>query len=148
MKSDSLCASFYGWPSVERFMAVWKQCGLRPVSHLTWITDHSSREGYTETHHEVGYLLAKGRPPKPVKPPPDVLPWEYTGNEFHPHQKPLVAIKPLIDAYSRPGDVVLDPFAGSGTTAIAARRLGRQFILIEKQHRYYHNAIVRLNTER
>jgi site-specific DNA-methyltransferase (adenine-specific) len=59
------------------------------------------------------------------------LPWEYTGNELHPNQKPVIGITPLIEAYSKPGDIVLDPFAGSGTTAIAARGSGRRFILIE-----------------
>jgi len=37
------------------------------------------------------------------------LPWEYTGNELHPNQKPVIAITPLIEAYSKPGDIVLVP---------------------------------------
>lgn len=46
LKPDSLCACFYGWPWMDHFMQVWKQVGFRPVSHLTWIKAHSSREGY------------------------------------------------------------------------------------------------------
>jgi adenine-specific DNA-methyltransferase len=132
LKPNSLCATFYGWPSIERFMTVWKLCGFRPVSHLIWPKSHCSREGYTRSFHEVGFLLAKGRPPKPEKPPPDVLPWEYTGNELHTNQKPVSAITPLIAAFSRSGDIVLDPFAGSGTTGVAAVTCGRRWILIEK----------------
>ena len=60
-----------------------------------------------------------------------MLPWQYTHNELHPNQKPVVGIVPLIEAFSRPGDIVLDPFAGSGTIGVAARSCGRQFILIE-----------------
>jgi adenine-specific DNA-methyltransferase len=33
LKPDSFCACFYGWPWADRFMAVWKACGFRPVSH-------------------------------------------------------------------------------------------------------------------
>ena len=132
LKPDSLCATFYGWPWVDVFMAAWKECGFRPVSHFTWVKSHCSREGYTGSFHEVGYLLAKGRPPKPSRPPPDVLPWEYTGNKLHTNEKPLVAITPLIKAYSKPGDIILDPFAGSGTTGVAAKACRRQFILIDK----------------
>jgi site-specific DNA-methyltransferase (adenine-specific) len=131
LKPNAFCATFYGWPWIDQFMEVWKRSGLRPVSHLTWVKSHCSREGYTQSYHEVGFLLAKGKPPRPARPLRDVLPWEYTGNELHPNQKPVIGITPLIEAYSNAGDIVLDPFAGSGTTAIAARGSGRQFILIE-----------------
>ena len=132
LKPNSLLATFYGWPEIDRFMTAWKACGFRPVSHLVWRKAHSSFVGYTEGCHEVGYLLAKGRPPKPKHPPPDVLPWKYTRNIHHPNEKPVIAITPLIEAFSKPGDLVLDPFVGSGTTGVAARLCGRQCILIER----------------
>jgi len=132
LKADSFCATFYGWPWIDLFMAAWKECGFRPVSHFVWVKSHCSRDGYTQSFHEAGFLLAKGKPPKPAKPPPDVLPWEYTGNKFHTNEKPVMAIAPLIEAFSKPGDIVLDPFAGSGTTGVAAKASRRQFILIEK----------------
>jgi len=132
LKQNSLCVTFYGWPWIDRFMAVWKECGFRPVSHLTWVKSHCSREGYSRSFHEVGFLLAKGRPPKPLRPPPDVLPWEYTGNKLHTNQKPVLALTPLIEAYSKPGGIVLDPFTGCGSTGVAARQCNRRFILIDK----------------
>ncbi len=49
----------------------------------------------------------------------------------HPTPKPLDLLKDLIEASSKPGDLVLDPFAGSGATAAAARELGRRFIAID-----------------
>jgi site-specific DNA-methyltransferase (adenine-specific) len=58
---------------------------------------------------------------------PDVLEWRYAGNELHPTQKPVMAILPLVMAYSEQGDIVLDPFAGSGTTALASLELGRRY---------------------
>lgn len=144
LKPDSFCVSFYGWPWADRFFAAWRLCGLRPVSHLVWPKRHCSRKGYTHSHHEVGFLLAKGRPAKPAHPIQDVLPWEYTGNVHHPNEKPVAALLPLIESFSRPGDVVLDAFAGSGTTGLAARKLYRRFILFEKDKTYYETARRRL----
>jgi len=51
----------------------------------------------------------------------------------HPTQKPLALLKRIILAASRPGDLILDPFAGSSTTGIAAYELGRSFIGIERE---------------
>ena len=148
LKPNTFLATFYGWPWVDRFMAAWRESGFRPVSHLIWCKPYSSYSGYTEGHHEVGYLLAKGSPPRPAKPISDVLPWEYTGNPLHPNQKPVCAIAPLIEAFSRAGDVILDPFAGSGTTGVAAKMLGRGFVLIEKEERYWRRAQGGLTAEK
>jgi adenine-specific DNA-methyltransferase len=145
LKPDRFCACFYGWPWIDQFMLAWKQAGFRPVSHLVWVKWHCSREGYTRSFHEVGFLLAKGKPPGPARPPSDVLPWQYTGNALHPNQKPVIGIAPLIEAYSNPGDIVLDPFAGSGTTGVAAKGCYRRFILIEKVWHDCHVARDRLN---
>jgi adenine-specific DNA-methyltransferase len=79
---------------------------------------------------------------------PDVLEWRYTGNELHPSQKPVMAILPLVMAYSEKGDIVLDPFAGSGTTAVAAQALGRRYIGIELDPVYAAKANERLRRER
>jgi site-specific DNA-methyltransferase (adenine-specific) len=49
----------------------------------------------------------------------------------YPTQKPLAILKRIVQASSRPGDVVLDPFAGSGTAGEAAHALGRRFIMID-----------------
>lgn len=54
----------------------------------------------------------------------------------HPTQKPLALIDRCLRASSSPGDVVLDPFCGSGTTGVAAVSLGRRFLGIEKEPAY------------
>ena len=73
-----------------------------------------------------------------------MIEFRYSGNEFHPTQKPVGALIPLIEAYSAEGEVVLDPFAGSGSTGIAARECSRQFILIEQDQGYQRAAQQRL----
>jgi DNA modification methylase len=58
----------------------------------------------------------------------------YTG---HPSQKPIRLLQEIIQKFTQPGDTILDPFAGSGTTGIAAVRTGRNAILIEKDPGYF-----------
>jgi site-specific DNA-methyltransferase (adenine-specific) len=64
----------------------------------------------------------------------------------HPTQKPLFLIQKLIELVTNPGDLVLDPFAGSGTTALACKELGRNYICIEKEREYVDIIHQRLNT--
>jgi DNA modification methylase len=70
--------------------------------------------------------------------------WEREANMLHPSQKPLGAISRLLKAYSREGDLVLDPFMGSGTTLVAARNLGRRAIGIDIEQKYCEAARLRL----
>ena len=62
--------------------------------------------------------------------------WSMAENTSHPTQKPEKLIAKLILASSLPGDLVLDPFLGSGTTAVVAKKLGRHFIGIEQDPTY------------
>ncbi len=61
---------------------------------------------------------------------------EADGAKVHPTQKPEALLHRAILAASKPGHVVLDPFAGTGTTCVVAKRLGRRFIGIERDPRY------------
>lgn len=54
----------------------------------------------------------------------------------HPNEKPVSLVRKFIRAHTLPGDLILDPFAGSGTTAIAAMLEGRKCILIEREPKY------------
>lgn len=144
LKPNRFCVSFYGWNQVERFVWHWKRMGFVPVGHLVFVKDYPSKTGFTRGHHELAYLLAKGEPKKPIEPLRDVIQWTYTGNPLHPNQKPLSILTPLIVALSEPGDVVFDPFGGSGSTAVAAKMCGRDFILMEKLWRYYEAASGRM----
>jgi modification methylase len=66
------------------------------------------------------------------------------GSKLHPTQKPEALVARAILAASRPGDVVLDPFLGSGTTGAVAKRLGRSFIGIERDQAYARAAEARI----
>ena len=90
--------------------------------------------------HESAYVLTKGSPRKPVRPLKDVQPWEYTGNRAHPTEKAVSVLKPLIWAFSRAGDLVLDPFSGSGSTLVSAALTRRDFLGIELEAKYVEHA--------
>lgn len=62
--------------------------------------------------------------------------WSMPENTYHPTQKPEKLLAKIILASTNPSDVVLDPFAGSGTTAVVAAKLGRRFIAIERDSQY------------
>ena len=63
---------------------------------------------------------------------------------FHPTQKPLALMEWVINNYTKPRDVILDPFMGSGTTGVAAMRTGRKFIGIELEPEYFDIAAERI----
>ena len=65
-------------------------------------------------------------------------------NYKHPTQKPVQLIEYLIQLFSKENDLILDPFAGSGTLALAARNQNRQFFCIEKLPEYYDIILERL----
>ncbi len=67
-----------------------------------------------------------------------------TGSKAHPTQKPEALLARLILASTKPGDVILDPFFGTGTTGAVARRMGRKFVGIEREAEYVKVAKARI----
>jgi hypothetical protein len=128
--------SFYGWSQVDAFFRAWRQAGFRPVGHIVWVKEYASRTRYLRYRHEQAYVLAKGRPALPAEPLDDIQPWTYSGNPDHPTQKSEAILVPLIEAFTQPGQVVLDPFAGSGSTLVAAAMTGRRYLGIELDRQY------------
>lgn len=131
LKQDSLCVSFYGWNKTDAFMTAWREAGFRIAGHIVFRKRYASNARHLSYVHESAYLLAKGFPAFPDRPPPDVIDWQYSGNRLHPTQKPVLSLKPVISSFTQPGDAVLDPFCGSASTLIAAQQLDRSYIGIE-----------------
>lgn len=144
LKDGGFCVSFYGWNKVDLFMNAWREAGFRIVGHIVFRKGYASSRRFLRYEHEQAYLLAKGEPALPAHPVPDVLDFPYTGNRLHPAQKPVEPLMPLIDAFTRSGDLVLDPFCGSGSTLDAAQRLGRDWAGIELNNGHYRTAAKRL----
>jgi hypothetical protein len=87
------------------------------------------REIDTRTDRAKGSMVEKGLPP---------------GKNIHPTVKPLKLMTYLVTMGSRPGDIVLDPFSGTGTTSIASMMLKRDYVGIEISPEYHEIALKRL----
>ena len=144
LRRESFCVSFYGWNHVDKFISAWREAGFRIVGHMVFTKGYASSQRYLRYQHEQAYLLAKGTPQLPPEPMSDVLSWTYTHNRLHPTQKPVSVLKPLIEAFSAEGDLVLDPFCGSASTLVAAHQLGRKYLGIELDPEYFRIASQRL----
>ena len=74
-----------------------------------------------------------------------IVPWSKERVQ-HPTQKPLFLMERIVTIFSNPGDMVLDPFMGSGTTLVAAKKLNRNFIGTDTNKKFHQIAIERLNS--
>ena len=119
LKPSSLAVCFYGWAHIAKFAAAFQDAGF------------------------------KGDPAYPSYRIGDVIEWtEFTGNRLHPSQKPVTLLLPLIETFCPPGGLVLDPFAGSGSTLLAAEMTGRSYLGIELDASYHALAAGRLREQR
>lgn len=94
-------------------------------------------EGKTCTNYRKGRPKDVGRE-RTHNAPNSVLEFRAhcTDTDAHPTRKPVALMRYLVETYTNTGDVVLDPFAGGGSTLEAAKEVGRQFIGIEREPRY------------
>ena len=69
--------------------------------------------------------------------PESIIEFKTDKDKLHPTQKPVALFEYLIKTYTNEGDLILDNTAGSGTTAIACLNTNRQFIVMEKEQKYY-----------
>jgi site-specific DNA-methyltransferase (adenine-specific) len=145
LKQNRVAVMFYGWTKVDAFFDAWKSAGFQPVGHIVFRKAYSSKSRFFNYQHEQAYLLAKGRPPLPKQPLADVMDMPYSGNKLHPTQKPVVALAPLVRSFTLLGELVLDPFAGSGSSCAAALLTGRRYIGIEMDDMHFQQAVGRMD---
>jgi DNA modification methylase len=144
LEKDSFCVSFYGWPQADRFIRAYRDAGFRIVGHFVFPKRYTSSTKFVRYQHECAHLLAKGEPKQPQYAIGDVIDWTYSGNKDHPTQKPLSVLLPLVETFSAPTGLVLDPFAGSGSSLLAAKTLGRNYLGVELDAKYHAIASRRL----
>ncbi|MEM0905982.1 MAG: site-specific DNA-methyltransferase [Pseudomonadota bacterium] len=106
---------------------------------LIWAVADKGRTDYTFNYHSMKVfnddLQHRSDWTMPLCHGPERL-RDDAGTKCHPTQKPEALLNRILLASTRPGDVVLDPFMGSGTTAAVAKRLGRHFIGFEQSEAY------------
>jgi len=94
---------------------------------------------------EFVLFIQKGRRLINGKRDPNIFKFSRTGNKLHPTEKPVDMFEYLLSKFSNENDLILDPFAGGGTTAIACINTNRNYILIEKEPEYIEIINKRLN---
>lgn len=115
-------------------LGIWKKTNPSPMhGKVVWLSSieacvYGKKPGGTFNQHCKGAV------------------WEFPSgrSKRHPTEKPLKLMQHLIESSSRPGDVILDPCMGSGTTAVAARNLGRDYVGFEINEEYFNVSMQRL----
>lgn len=97
--------------------------------------------------YECILVLEKGKPRYRNARMLNILRYPRVRSKLHPHAKPVELMKALILHSSDEGDVVLDPFAGSGTTAVVASQTDRRYIAVEADEDYCQLARLRINSD-
>lgn len=117
---------------------------------IIWAKNHaqfgSMGSQYKTKHEPILYLFKKGRGTRWFGANNETTVWDYdraSKNEFHITQKPVELFERPMSNHTERGDVVFDGFVGSGTTIIAAERLGRRCYAMEIEPRYCDVAIKR-----
>jgi site-specific DNA-methyltransferase (adenine-specific) len=107
-----------------------------PSTELIWVASKSKRYYF---NYEIALKISNGKQMRNL--------WEIPAEKhktIHPTEKPEKLLERIILVGSREGDTILDPFMGSGTTGVMAKRLGRDFIGIEIDEKYFEIAKKRI----
>lgn len=124
-----------------------------PKQVLAWDKENSGTvgdlvAGFGESWEAILYGMKGRRPLRGIRPRSVIRSdWSSTNDPVHPTVKPVTLLRRLIEWSTDPGEMVFDPFMGSGTTLRAAKDLGRKAIGIEIEERYCEIAVQRLAQE-
>jgi DNA modification methylase len=145
LKPGGTVVIFYDVWKSERLKRVAKKYGFRQPRICQWVKNNptpiNSKINYLSNAIEFFFTFVKGKNPtfnskydKGIYNYPICHGRERTS---HPTQKPLELFKEIITKHSNPGDLVLDTFGGTGTTALACIQTGREYLVIEKDQIYF-----------
>jgi DNA modification methylase len=142
----------YQWHAHKRQALVeeaWKQAGLLVHQQIIWLKSRPvlTHSHYMYQHEPCFYGWLEGKPPVKRPPPNCTTVWQINqqGVEgIHPTEKPLEIVTRPIEHHTEPGDVIYEPFSGSGTALAAAETTGRVCCAIEKAEAFVAVALERL----
>ena len=149
LKPNGALLCFTRYDTEEAFRFAIRLAGLEPKTQVIWDKRRygvGDCRGDFSLNHENIIFAVKGRFVFPNRRPSSVIGVQRLSSArlTHPNEKPVELLQQLVEAVTRPGDVILDPFLGSGTTAVAAKSLGRRYIGIELDPGYVRAARARL----
>lgn len=134
--------------NLERMLRVARLAGFHFSNLLIWEKNNVNANRYYMKNIELTLFFQK-KPAKTINNPgsKQIFKFDNPRNKLHPTEKPVELMRHYIENSTLPGQVVLDPFAGSGSTAVAAAQARRQWVAIEKDPAYYLGAVGRLSVE-
>lgn len=146
LRKNASIYNFTTWKHEDFLRAYISRYARLEVRH-SMIWDKGMKMGADfRTAHERILVLEKGKPRYHRKDYADVQRYampQHTA-DTHPHEKPLPLLKGMLAHSTNPGDTVLDPFMGSGSTGVACALMGRKFIGIELDTAYFDMACRRI----
>jgi len=151
-KEGGILLCFCRWDVQEAFKLAIEWAGFTLKSQVIWDRGNHGMGDLKASfapQHDVIWFAVKGVFRFPDKRPRSIIKSMRLSGEqlLHPNEKPIDLMEQLIRATTKKGDTVLDPFLGSGTTAIAALNTGRLFVGIEKEEKYCNIARQRIEDQ-
>ena len=144
---------FYDLWKITKVQEAFISAGFGMIRLIIWEKTNpvplNSKSIYLSNSREVAVLGIKhGKPTFNSKYDNGIYSFPIPRKRVHPTQKPLQLMENLIEKHSRPGDLVIDPFMGSGTTGLAGIKLKRRFIGGDKDSNYVKKSKQRLIDEK
>lgn len=148
--ADAHLYFFAGYSHTDRVKALLREFFDVQDNPLVWVKDNHTMcdfaQGYPSKHEYI--LFAKqrqgGRARRLAACVPDVIPCGRSRESTHSAEKPVELLSLLIGQSTLPGELVVDPFCGSGSTGAAAKALGRRFVGFESEARWVEVARARV----
>lgn len=149
LKPGGALLCFTRYDTEEAFRFAIRLAGLEPKTQIIWdkgVHGVGDCRGDFGLRHENIIFAAKGRFAFPGHRPVSVIrvPRLASARLTHPNEKPVELLRGLVEAVTRPGELVFDPFLGSGTTAVAAKMARRRYFGVEIDVGYLNAAKARL----
>ena len=146
LKDNTHFYCFCSWHNVDKFKTeIQKKFKLKNI--IIWEKNNAGMgdlKGQYAPKYEMCIFAQKGRREIIGRRDADIIKFTRTNDKLHPTQKPVELIDFLIRHSSLENEIILDPFIGSGTTAIACKNTNRFFIGFEKDEHYFNIANQRI----
>lgn len=146
LKKDKAAFIFCGY-ELWNIGAPFIKAGFQKKAVMIWVKSNFGMGRHFRRQHEDIIVGFKGKPPLPEHAISDVIFAKRANGKtmIHSCQKPIEVIEALIPQYTKEGDLILDPFSGSGSTCVAAKQMNRNFIGVELDEQYVLSSRERIN---